>query len=67
MPVVIDSDCINCDMCVPECPNEAIIMGAAHYVVDLEKCTECEGFYDAPACIPVCPVDCMTLVTDASA
>ncbi|MDN7136428.1 YfhL family 4Fe-4S dicluster ferredoxin [Pseudidiomarina terrestris] len=66
MPVVIDSDCINCDMCVPECPNEAIVMGSAHYVVDADKCTECEGYYDEPACIPVCPVDCMTLVTDVS-
>ncbi|KFZ29338.1 ferredoxin [Pseudidiomarina atlantica] len=65
MPVVIDSDCINCDLCVPECPNEAIEMGAAHYVVNAAKCTECEGYYDQPACIPVCPVDCMTLVPDS--
>lgn len=64
MPVVIDSDCINCDMCVPECPNEAIEMGSAHYVVNADKCTECEGYYDEPACIPVCPVDCMTLVQE---
>ncbi len=64
MPVVIDNDCINCDMCVPECPNEAIEMGSAHYVVNADKCSECEGFYDEPACIPVCPVDCMTLVSD---
>ena len=64
MPVVIDSDCINCDMCVPECPNDAIEMGSAHYVVNADKCPECEGFYDEPACIPVCPVDCMTLVPE---
>lgn len=64
MPVVIDSDCINCDMCVPECPNDAIEMGSAHYVVNADKCTECEGFYDEPACIPVCPVDSMTLVQE---
>ena len=64
MSVVIDSDCINCDMCVPECPNEAIEMGSAHYVVNADKCTECEGYYDEPACIPVCPVDCMTLVQE---
>ncbi|PHR65180.1 YfhL family 4Fe-4S dicluster ferredoxin [Pseudidiomarina marina] len=65
MPVVIDSDCINCDMCVPECPNDAIAMGKEHYVVDVNKCTECEGFYDEPACIPVCPIECMTLIPDA--
>jgi len=52
-------------MCVPECPNDAIAMGKEHYVVDVNKCTECVGFYDEPACIPVCPIECMTLVADA--
>ncbi|MGI5310418.1 4Fe-4S binding protein [Rheinheimera sp. WS51] len=54
--------CINCDMCVPECPNEAISMGALHYQVTAELCTECEGFYDKPTCIVVCPIDCIALV-----
>jgi len=27
------------------------------YVVP-DKCTECQGFYDEPQCIEVCPVDC---------
>lgn len=62
MPVVIASDCINCDMCVPECPNDAISMGTIHYEVASDLCTECVGFYDEPACLKVCPIDCMTLV-----
>jgi ferredoxin len=24
-----------------------------------ERCTECVGFYDAPTCIAVCPIDCV--------
>lgn len=61
MPVIIESDCINCDMCEPECPNEAIFMGKKHYEVNTDKCTECEGYYDQPACIPVCPIECIVL------
>ncbi|MDR6983549.1 ferredoxin [Rheinheimera pacifica] len=53
--------CINCDMCVPECPNEAISMGQRHYEVDAALCTECVGYYDKPTCIAVCPIDCIDL------
>jgi ferredoxin len=28
------------------------------YIVP-DKCAECEGSYDAPKCIEVCPVDCI--------
>lgn len=59
MSLQILDDCINCDMCVPECPNEAIYMGSSIYVIDPDLCTECEGYYDVPQCIPVCPVDCI--------
>ena len=65
MPAVIDVSCINCDMCVPECPNEAISMGVKHYEVDPQLCTECVGYYDKPTCIAVCPLDCIELVTDS--
>ncbi|MEN3294916.1 MAG: hypothetical protein V7642_4169, partial [Burkholderiales bacterium] len=27
MALMITDDCINCDVCEPECPNEAIYMG----------------------------------------
>lgn len=64
MPAVIEVSCINCDMCVPECPNEAISMGSLHYQVDPLLCTECVGFYEKPTCIEVCPIDCVVLVAD---
>lgn len=28
-----------------------------HYFVVFNKCTQCVGFNDAPACMAVCPVD----------
>lgn len=56
---MITTACINCDMCLPECPNEAIYEGAKIYEIDTERCTECVGFYDAPTCIAVCPIDCV--------
>ncbi|MCC5826535.1 4Fe-4S binding protein [Alkalimonas sp.] len=61
MTAVIEVSCINCDMCVLECPNQAIVMGTEHYQVVPELCTECVGFYDAPTCIAVCPIDCIYL------
>ena len=59
MALIIDDECINCDVCEPECPNEAIYMGDEIYEIDPTKCTECVGHYDEPQCVEVCPVDCI--------
>jgi ferredoxin len=59
MALKIDDDCINCDVCEPECPNDAIYMGEEIYEIDWKKCTECVGHYDEPQCVEVCPVDCI--------
>lgn len=59
MALLITSKCINCDMCDPECPNQAIYMGSKVYEIDPEKCTECVGHYDQPTCVSVCPIDCI--------
>ena len=59
MALYITDDCINCDVCEPECPNDAISMGDEIYVIDPDKCTECIGHYDTPQCQEVCPVDCI--------
>lgn len=52
-------ECIACDACREECPNSAIEEGDPVYVIDPDRCTECVGHYDEPACISVCPVDCI--------
>ncbi|MEJ2480541.1 MAG: YfhL family 4Fe-4S dicluster ferredoxin [Acidihalobacter sp.] len=59
MALFITDECINCDVCEPECPNEAISPGEEIYVIDPKLCTECVGHYDTPQCKEVCPVDCI--------
>ena len=59
MALLITDECINCDVCEPECPNGAITQGAEIYIIDPNKCTECVGHFDTPQCIDVCPVDCI--------
>ena len=61
MALMITDECINCDVCEPECPNDAIYMGLEIYEIDPNKCTECVGHFDAPQCRQVCPVDCIPL------
>ncbi len=59
MALKITDECINCDVCEPECPNEAIYQGEEIYEIDPDKCTECVGHFDEPQCRQVCPVDCI--------
>ena len=59
MALWITDACINCDVCEPECPNQAIYMGPEIYEIDPAKCTECVGHFDAPQCVQVCPVECI--------
>jgi len=58
---MITDDCINCDVCEPECPNDAIYQGEEIYEIDPQKCTECVGHFNQPQCQEVCPVDCIPL------
>ncbi len=59
MALLITDECINCDVCEPECPNSAISAGDEIYEIDPDHCTECVGHYDEPQCVEVCPVDCI--------
>ena len=61
MALKITDECINCDVCEPECPNLAITMGELIYEIDPNLCTECVGHFDEPQCQQVCPVDCIPL------
>jgi ferredoxin len=57
--LLITEECINCDVCEPECPNGAIYLGEEIYEIDCKLCTECVGHYDTPQCVEVCPVACI--------
>ena len=59
MALLINELCINCDVCEPACPNQAISMGPKIYEIAFDRCTECVGHFDEPQCVVVCPVECI--------
>ena len=59
MALLITDECINCDVCEPACPNDAISEGDDIYVINPDLCTECIGHFDEPQCVVICPVDCI--------
>jgi len=57
--LIITDECINCDVCEPECPNDAIYQGDEIYEIHPHLCTECVGHFDESQCVVVCPVECI--------
>ena len=63
MSVLINDTCINCGACIDECPVEAIVdeddnpTGEDIYYVYADKCVECVGHHDEPACAAACPTE----------
>jgi ferredoxin len=64
MALLITDECINCDVCEPECPNGAISQGDEIYVIEPDLCTECVGHFETQQCVEVCPVDCIIVDPD---
>ena len=64
MALLITSECINCDVCEPECPNHAVSMGDEFYVIEPARCTECVGHFGEPQSVQVCPVECIPVNPD---
>lgn len=64
MALMITDHCINCDVCEPACPNNAIYEGAEYYEIDPQKCTECVGHFEEQQCVVLCPVDCIPVNPD---
>ena len=61
MSLKILDTCVNCDVCEPVCPNQAIALGAVIYEIAPARCTECVGHFDTPQCVEVCPVECIII------
>jgi ferredoxin len=58
MAMKIDSNlCTACGDCEPECPTTSIKPKKGVYFIDSETCTECEGDFDKPKCVELCPID----------
>ncbi len=64
MALMITDECINCDVCEPECPNGAIAQGEEIYEIDPDLCTECVGHFNTPQCQEVCPINCIPFNPD---
>ena len=64
MALKITDECINCDVCEPVCPNQAIFRGPVRYQIDPDRCTECVGHHEEPQCVVLCPVECIPLDPD---
>lgn len=61
MALLINDLCVNCDVCAPACPNNAITQGETIYEIAASRCTECVGHFDTPQCVEVCPVECILI------
>lgn len=61
MALEIIDTCINCEACLPLCPNKAILVAAPpqfpHFMIVAERCNECAGDHDVPQCASICPVE----------
>ena len=64
MALLITDDCINCDICEPECPNDAISQGEDYYEIEPNKCTECVWHFAESQCTKVCPINCIIVDQD---
>lgn len=64
MSLFITDECINCDVCEPVCPNEAIFQGEEIYEINPDLCTQCVGHFEEPQCQQVCPISCIPLDPD---
>lgn len=64
MSLMIGEECIACDACREECPNDAIEEGDPTYTIDPDRCTECVGEYDEPACLAACPTEAISADPD---
>lgn len=60
--IIIKEDCIDCRLCVPECPDQGISRNeeTGEYLVDKNSCTECIELKHSQ-CADICPVDCIVI------
>jgi Fe-S-cluster-containing hydrogenase component 2 len=54
---IVAAECIACGDCLPECPTNSITEKSSIYKINKETCNECEGEYDEPKCVELCPVE----------
>ncbi len=56
MTYTIPSNCFDCGICMPKCPNDAIQKDKNHgYWIEPGLCNECEDQNSQPLCVASCP------------
>lgn len=70
MFTINNEKCIDCRLCITECPDRGISIeygpkgefgNDSTYNIDANKCTECIEFNRESKCAYICPVDCILL------
>lgn len=58
MPKRINQErCIQCGVCIEECPNAGIAEVEGEVRIETGLCTDCFGFYKTSRCAELCPVE----------
>ncbi len=57
MAYEIIESCVNCWACEPLCPSQAIREALPHFLIETNKCTECDGDFADPQCVSICPIE----------
>ena len=57
MALSIIESCVNCWACEPLCPSDAIYEAKPHFMIDANKCSECEGYFADTQCASICPIE----------
>lgn len=55
--IIPNNSCVGCDNCRPLCPTGAIKIENDEYSIDPTLCNKCEGYYQQPQCVTVCPTN----------
>ena len=60
--LILKEECIDCRLCIPECPDKGISRNevTAEYTIDKDSCTECIELQYSQ-CADICPVDCIII------
>lgn len=53
----ITGECIQCQDCVPYCPQDAIRAVDGGYWIDPNRCNDCADQPDGPLCVSICPAE----------